>query len=320
MQAPAFWQRGGPLATLLAPLGAGYSLAGRLRRRGVTPARAACPVICVGNLLAGGTGKTPTALALAERLAALGRRPVFLSRGYGGREAGPLLVDPARHDAAAVGDEPLLLAAAWPTVVSRDRVAGARLAAGQGDVIVMDDGFQNPTLAKDFSLLVFDGGQGLGNGRCIPAGPLRESLSEGMARAQATLLIGADDTGLAPRLAGLPLLRAELRPESSDLAGQRLLAFAGIGRPEKFFATLRQAGATLLAAQAFPDHHVFRPAELQALRHRAAAAGARLITTSKDLARLPPAARGDIAALAVRLVFADRDALDRLLQGALARG
>jgi len=320
MQAPGFWRRGGMPAVLLAPAGALYALAGRLSRRLARPARAACPVICVGNLLAGGTGKTPAALALAERLGALGRRPVFLTRGYGGVARGPLLVDPARHGAREVGDEPLLLAAAAPTVVARDRAAGAVLAAAQGDVIVMDDGFQNPRLAKDLSLLVFDGGVGLGNGRCIPAGPLREGLAAGLARADACLLIGEDATGLAPRLAGRPLLRAGLEPLDRALAGRRVLAFAGIGRPEKFFATLRALGAELAACRGFPDHHVYRPAELAALRAEAAAAGARLVTTEKDLARLPPAERRDVTALAVRLVFADRDALDRLLQGALARG
>jgi tetraacyldisaccharide 4'-kinase len=320
MQAPAFWQQGGPLAALLAPAGHLYALAGRLRRALTRPARTACPVICVGNLTAGGSGKTPTALALAERLAALGRRPVFLTRGYGGLERGPLLVDPAGHDAAAVGDEPLLLAALAPTVVARDRAAGARLAATLGDVIVMDDGFQNPRLAKDLSLLVFDGGAGLGNGRCIPAGPLREGLAEGLARAQACVLIGKDATGLAGRLGALPLLRASLEPEARNLAGRPVLAFAGIGRPEKFFATLRGLGAELVAARGFPDHHAYRPAELAALRAEAAAAGAALVTTSKDLARLPADERRDVTALAVRLVFADRDALDRLLRGALRRG
>jgi tetraacyldisaccharide 4'-kinase len=320
MQAPAFWRQGGPLAALLAPAGRLYALAGRLRRALVRPARAACPVICVGNLTAGGSGKTPTALALAERLVALGRRPVFLTRGYGGRERGPLRVDPARHDALAVGDEPLLLAARAPTVVARDRAAGARLAATLGDVIVMDDGFQNPGLAKDLALLVFDGGAGLGNGRCIPAGPLREGLAEGLARAQGCVLIGADATGLAARLSALPLLRASLEPAARDLAGRRVLAFAGIGRPEKLFATLRDLGAELVATRGFPDHHPYGAAELAALRAEAAAAGAVLVTTAKDLARLPPAERQGVTALAVRLVFADRDALDRLLRGALRRG
>lgn len=319
MRAPRFWQAGGPLAALLSPLGQLYAVLGRRRRR-AAPWRAPCPVICVGNLSAGGSGKTPTALALAERLTALGRRPVFLTRGYGGRERGPLLVEPGRHDAAAVGDEPLLLAAAAPTVVARDRAAGAALAARQGDVIVMDDGFQNPALHKDLSLLVFDGGQGIGNGRCLPAGPLREGLAEGLARADACLLIGQDATGLAPLLAGRPLLRASLDPQGSELKGQRVLAFAGIGRPEKFFESLRALGAELAGTRGFGDHHRYRAAEIAALRAEAARAGARLVTTAKDLARLPPDLRQGIAVLAVRLVFADRDALDALLKGVLTRG
>ena len=319
MRAPGFWRRRGGLALLLAPLGGLYALGGALRRRLRRPVRAACPVICVGNLSAGGSGKTPTALALAERLAELGRRPVFLSRGYGGEARGPLRVEPGRHAATTVGDEPLLLAAAAPTVVARDRAAGAALAATMGDVIVMDDGFQNPGLAKDLALLVFDGGQGLGNGRCLPAGPLREGLAAGLARADACVLVGPDATGLAPRLAGRPLLRARVEPLAPPPDGP-LLAFAGIGRPEKFFESLRQAGARLAGTRAFPDHHAYRTEELAALRAAAAAAGAGLITTAKDLARLPPQARAGIAALAVRLVFEDRDALDLLLRSALARG
>ncbi len=320
MRAPRFWQTGGPLAALLSPLGQVYAALGRRRRRVATPWRAPCPVICVGNLLAGGTGKTPTALALAQGLRLLGRRPVFLTRGYGGREHGPLLVDPARYDAGDVGDEPLLLAASAPTVVARDRAAGAALATTQGDVIVMDDGFQNPALVKDLSLLVFDGGQGIGNGRCLPAGPLRETLAEGLPRADACLLIGEDATGLAPLLAGRPLLRARLEPRESNLAGQRVLAFAGIGRPEKFFESLRDLGADLVETRGFGDHHPYRPAEIEALRARAAILDARLVTTAKDLVRLPPALRTGVEVLTVGLVFADSEALDALLKGVLSRG
>ncbi len=322
MQAPGFWQRddwlGRALSGCLAPAAWLYGTLAARRQRRARPARLALPLVCLGNLVSGGAGKTPAALAVARRLIERGHRPVFLTRGYGGREAGPLLVDPARHDAAAVGDEPLLLARLAPVVVARDRVAGAATALAAGaDVVVMDDGYQNPSLAKDLSILVFDGAQGLGNGRVLPAGPLRERPAEGLARADAILVIGARGPNLADRLLALggprPLLSAELVASGPLPAGRRLLAFAGIGRPQKFFDTLRAAGAQLAATRAFPDHHPYRPAELAALRAEAQRLGAALITTEKDLMRLPPAARSDIEALAVTLAFDDREALDRLL-------
>lgn len=314
MRAPDFWREEAWPARLLGPLGRLYGVAGSLRRRLTRSTRAGLPVVCVGNLVAGGAGKTPTALALAERLRARGARPFFLSRGYGGSFAGPLLVDPAQQSAAQVGDEPLLLAHAGPTLVARDRVAGAAAAVAAGaDLLVLDDGFQNPRLVKDFSLLVVDGPQGLGNGRLLPAGPLRESLESGLARADAVVLVGEAEEALRQRLTARPLLAATLVPAANDLAGRAVVAFAGIGRPEKFFATLRQQGARLLAAEGFPDHHAYRPRELARLRDRARAGGARLVTTEKDLVRLPPEQRQGIEALAVRLEFADSEALERLL-------
>ena len=321
MRPPEFWRRDGGTARLLAPLGQAFALGARLRRRLTHAATAALPVVCVGNLVSGGAGKTPTALAVAERLAELGRRPAFLTRGYGGREAGPLLVDPARHDAEAVGDEALLLVRRHPTVVARHRPAGAALAAAAGaDVVVMDDGFQNPTLAKTLSLLVIDAQQGLGNGRVLPAGPLREPAAEGLSRAQAVVLIGEPSPALAAALAGPTLLHAAREPESDSLAGRRVLAFAGIGRPEKFFATLAGLGAALVACRSFADHHRYRADELRDLRQGAAAAGAALVTTEKDLVRLAESERRGIEALPVRLRFADPARVDALLREALARG
>ena len=320
MRPPEFWRRDGGTARLLAPLGQAYALGARLRRRFTRAATAALPVICIGNLVSGGAGKTPTAIAVAERLAALGRRPVFLTRGYGGREAGPLLVDPARHDAEAVGDEALLLARRHPTVLAHGRPAGAALAAQAGDVVVMDDGFQNPTIEKTLSLLVIDAQQGLGNGRVLPAGPLRESAADGLARAQAVVLIGEPAPALSAVLAAVPVLRATIAADGARLTGQRLLAFAGIGRPEKFFTTLAAQGAELVACRSFPDHHRYRAGELQALRQAAAAAKATLITTEKDLVRLDDAERRDIAALPVRLILAEPARLDALLRQALVHG
>ncbi|WP_246161472.1 tetraacyldisaccharide 4'-kinase [Segnochrobactrum spirostomi] len=256
-------------------------------------ARAAVPVVCIGNFVAGGAGKTPTALLIAGIARELGRRPVFLSRGYGGREAGPLAVDPARHDAADVGDEPLLLAAAAPTVVSRDRPAGAVLASTLGDLIVMDDGFQNPSLAKDLSIVVVDGGFGIGNGRCIPAGPLRAPLPVQLDRADAVLVIGDPAPALAHLDAALtahrtPRFAGHLVPrDPAHLAGRRVVAFAGIGRPEKFFDSVRKTGAIIAATRPFPDHHAFTEKDAADLLSLCASEAAVPLTTAKDGARLP---------------------------------
>jgi tetraacyldisaccharide 4'-kinase len=279
--------------------------------------RAPVPVLCCGNAGVGGAGKTTLALDLLRRLQDRGGRPHALLRGYGGRERGPLLVRPDLHDAARVGDEALLLAELAPTWVSADRAAGARAAAEQGaDAIVMDDGLQNPGLIKDCSLLVIDGGFGFGNGHLLPAGPLRESVAAAAARCAAAILIGADLQGAAAQLPpGLPVLQAELVPELGRLdLGRRYLAFAGIGRPEKFFAGLRAAGVSLAGARAFADHHPYAADELAGLAAEAEAAGALLLTTPKDMARLPAAQRRGIVVAGVRLAWSDETAIDSLLE------
>ena len=318
MRAPEFWERRGIRALLLAPLGQLYGLAAWLRRALVRPTRAGVPVVCVGALTVGGAGKTPTAIAVVERLIALGRRPHIVTRGYKGTLRGPVRVELAQHGAGDVGDEALLLAAAAPTWVARDRVAGAPAAKAAGaDIVVLDDGFQNPSLAKDLSLLVIDAGQGLGNGRLLPAGPLRESAAGGLARAQGVVLIGNDRTGIAARIPRqLPLLRARLVPDPGDaaaLGGQRTLAFAGIGRPAKFFDSLEEIGAKVISRNPFPDHHPYRASEIDALLAEAAKRGALPATTAKDAARLPAAARAKVGVLRVTLEFDRVDELDRLL-------
>ena len=316
MREPVFWRRGGNPwpARLLAPAGALYGWATQLRCRWHRPYRASVPVIVAGGLTLGGAGKTPLALALAERLAAL--NPHFLSRGYGGREAGPLRVDPTRHGAADVGDEPLLLAARAPAWIARDRAAGARTAvAGGAGLIILDDGFQNPFLAKDIALLAIDGESGLGNGHVFPAGPLREPVSAALARAQGVVLIGEDRAGIAALIGGrCPILRARLAPSApAAFSGKRVYAFAGIGKPEKFFASLESAGALLAGKSTFPDHHSFSEAEITELLATAAAAKALPVTTAKDRLRLPAALRERVDAFEVRLVFNDPAALDALL-------
>jgi tetraacyldisaccharide 4'-kinase len=296
MREPAFWWREAGLAAgLLAPLAKVYgaAAAARLRNRG---ARAGVPVVCIGNFTVGGAGKTPAALAVAAMFTAAGERPVFLSRGYGGALTG-VRVDPSRHRAADVGDEPLLLARAAPVVVARDRVAGADLAVATGaSVIVMDDGFQNPSLAKDFSLLVVDARRGIGNGRVIPAGPLRAPLAAQLARSDALLVIGtgvaATDVVKDARGHDIPVFAARLQPDAGFVAarrGGRVLAFAGIGDPQKFFVTLAEAGIAIGATRSFPDHHRYTRAEAQALCDQAERASLALVTTEKDLARI----RGD---------------------------
>ena len=327
MRAPDFWADDGALATLLAPLGTGYDLAGRLRRALAHPASVGIPVVCVGNLVAGGAGKTPVAIALIEALGARGCKVQCLTRGYGGRVSGPHRVDPARDTAARVGDEALLLARAAPTWVARDRAAGARAAATAGaEVIVMDDGFQNPSLAKDLSLVVIDGAYGFGNGRVMPAGPLRETVPGGLARAEAVVVLGPERRDLGARLDARPdggpaLLTARLapRPGSERLAGRMVLAFAGIGRPEKFFATLADLGAKVVETRTFPDHHAYAPAEIESLRARAAALDACAVTTEKDAVRLSSELREGIEVLAVAVEWREPEALDALLDRVCAR-
>jgi tetraacyldisaccharide 4'-kinase len=312
MQPPEFWASDAWPARLLEPAGRLYGLAGRLRRRLTTPFRAAVPVVCVGNLTAGGTGKTPIAIELARQLQSAGANPHLLSRGYRGDLVGPVRVDPARHDAAAVGDEPLLLAEVAPTWVSRDRAAGAQAATAAGArAIVMDDGFQNPGLVQDVALLVVDGEVGFGNQRLLPAGPLRERVEPALARADAVVIVGPDRHGLRTGLpTSGPVLAASLVAEGgAALRGRRVVAFAGIGRPAKFFASLREVGAEVLEQQAFADHHRYMPAELDRLRERAGRFGAALVTTAKDRVRLPEPLRDHVLVLRVRARFEEPDAL-----------
>ena len=314
------------MPALLSPFALAYAGASGIRRHLARPWRAAVPVVCVGNLIAGGAGKTPTVLALGEWLTANGLRVHYISRGYGGAIRRLTRVDPATHDAHAVGDEALLLAASATTWIARHRPSAARAAAAAGaDIVVMDDGHQNPTLHKDLSLVVVDAGFPLGNGHVIPAGPLRERPREGLARADAVVIIddpggGSGEHGLGPTLA-VPVLRARLvpGPEAARLAGADVVAFAGIARPGKFFDTLRANGCRLIAAHGFADHHVFDPDEIMLLAEQANAAGARLVTTAKDAVRLPFAARPMVDVVTVRLEFEHADALERLLGPVIGR-
>lgn len=321
MRAPEFWTTGkGPWPQLLAPAGWVYGALGTLERSLVPPLRARIRVICVGNLTAGGTGKTPVAIAIARLLARTGETAAFIAHGYRSTASGPVKVDPFRHEAAWVGDEALLLAAVAPTWVAQNRraaIAGP-VATGIGTAI-LDDGHQDPSLVKNLSLVVVDGEVGFGNRRCIPAGPLREPVRTGLARADATIVMGADRAGVAGTVEalapGLPVLFARLAPSAAaaGLEGRRVFAFAGIGRPAKFRATLEEIGADIQGFRAFPDHHPYGAEEVAVLIGEAMAADALPVTTAKDRVRLPPSARERVTAVEVEAVFEDEARLMALI-------
>lgn len=295
-QAPDFWWRGfswQALVLFLPSLIYGRIAGQRMLQN--PQGRASVPVICIGNFVVGGTGKTPFSLRLAERLKAEGYKPAFLLRGYGGTEEGPLVVDAFEHDAATVGDEALLLARQAPTVIAADRVAGARLIGELDvDIILMDDGFQNPSLHKDLSIVLVDAETGLGNERCLPAGPLRAPMTAQILKTDVLVVVGEGEAArqavhLASRR-GLPICTAVLEADDTELLREvSLLAYAGIGRPRKFFATLQKLGLKVAETRAFADHHGFSEKEAQALLTKAEAEGFQLVTTSKDMVRLKTA-------------------------------
>jgi len=332
MREPAFWHTPNSwMSHLLRPLGALYGAvaAQRLQRKGL---HAGIPVFCVGNYHVGGAGKTPTVLALAKILRELGETPIVLSRGYGGRLRGPVMVDPAHHGAVDIGDEPLMLAGHVPVVVSRERADGVALAKSQrASVILMDDGFQNPSIEKHASLIVIDSDRGLGNGLVFPAGPLRAPLQPQLARTDALIVVGEGAAAgtVAAEIAArqAPVFSTHLAPDAAALAslnGKRVFAFAGIGDPGRFFRTLRAARIEVVRERAFADHHPFAADEIESLLSDAGRDGLTLVTTEKDFARLHGAAKTptqlhDIVPFKVTLEFAEESRLRTFLADRLFR-
>jgi len=301
--APDFWYAGRhPLAYVLLPLSWIWRFAAYLRAALTKPYTSGVKVICVGNIAVGGTGKTPACIALATRFQ--DKKIAFLTRGYGGRQRNPVVI---RHatDAAQYGDEAVLLSRHAPVIVAANRARGLKVAEQQGfDIVIADDGFQNPSFTKDISVLVINGATGLGNGFVMPAGPLRETPASAAARAGAVLIVGPDATHVSDAFPGLPILNAHfsLLPGAPDVSVP-YVAFAGIGQPQKFFNTLGDAGYVIAETVSFPDHHAYTGADLDRLQRLAARHNARLITTEKDYVRLLPAANVNIATLPVALAI-----------------
>ncbi len=326
MKPPLFWHRPparpGPVSAALLPLAVLWTAAARRRLSGGARVRIGVPVVCIGNATLGGTGKTPTVIEVVRLFREVGTDSHVLSKGYGGSLRGPERVQESAHAADEVGDEPLLHAAFAPTWVAKDRLAGARavVAAGAGS-IVMDDGFQNPALRTDLSVMVVDAGAGFGNGRVFPAGPLREPVADALGRADFVLSVGSDGEHrrlLAdwPVLATATILRGSLEPLGTgmDWSGQRVFAFAGIGRPARFFATLRAVGADVAGVRSFADHGSYSDAVLARLETEAARLDAQLVTTEKDAVRLPARFRQRVLTLPVRMVFLDDQPLRAALE------
>lgn len=335
---PAFWYSSNKFLKILAPLGVPYWLAGWLRQKLIHPQKVSVPVICVGNVVAGGAGKTPVVQSLISMLKAKGIQAHVISEGYGGRIKKPTRVDPKIHTFEDVGDEALLLSQSAPVWIGKSRVKAAMQAVAAGaQTLILDDGFQDPSLYKDFSIIVIDGEVGFGNGMLIPAGPLREPVSRAIERTNAVVLIENDKGqrgnlwSLATKIIrcvkgdglhgkgeqtdrrDLPIWHAEIVPDAANLQGKKAVAFAGIGRPEKFFSTCRSLGAELIETKAFPDHHAYTQKELDDLVSLAEVNSAILLTTSKDAVRLPEALKAKITVVSINLKWTNVPELNNAL-------
>lgn len=321
MPPPEFWNSKDGIARVLEPLGRIYGAVTTARAGNSSAARANIPVISVGGLTVGGAGKTPVTLSLTERLQDRGQKTAVVLRGYGGSLKGPVRVNADHHTSADVGDEALLHVVQGPTWVARKRIEGVTAAAAEGaTVALLDDGHQHPGLHKDLRIVVIDGSNPWGNGYIFPAGPLRERINDGLARADAVVLMGDDRHGLGPQLPPhIPQLKASLVPDplALSLRGQNVVAFAGIGNPEKFIATLQEIGARIVAWHAFEDHQTFGAADIQPLLDEAFAMGALPVTTAKDAVRLSPDQRQQVNVVSVAALWKDDAAVDAVLSRAI---
>ena len=313
MKTPAFWKTKNLIAKSLLPFGIIYSAATGLRLKMKSAQKIGLPVLCVGNLTAGGTGKTPVAIALASLLKNCGYNPAFVSRGYGGRLSN-ILVDPHVHTAKEVGDEPLILAREAPVSINADRYLAALNAQKNGaNLIIMDDGFQNPGLYKNISFLVFDGGYGLGNGYPLPAGPLRENFAQGIKRASAAIIIGKDRYDIASLCKNLPIFSGKIVSQLPKLSTRQVIAFAGIGRPQKFYDSLAEHNVKIVDTIDFPDHHFYTNAELRNMVEQAETSGAELITTSKDFVKIPPELQYRFKVLDIKIKWDNEKSLEQFI-------
>lgn len=313
MRAPQFWYKKNWQSILLYPLGCLYAGITALRLKTHQPLKVSVPVICIGNLTAGGSGKTPTAISIAAILKKFGKNPFFVSRGYGGTLS-DTVVDINVNSATEVGDEPLLLAKQAPVVINHKRDQAALRAISEGaDIIIMDDGFQNPSLHKDKSLLVIDGAVGMGNELPIPAGPMREFFSSGLKRAQGIIILGDDKYNIADRVQDLPIFRGHVSPQKINSTERQVIAFAGIGRPEKFYQSLQDCGLTIIKTISFPDHHFYQNDELENIISAAEQANADIYTTAKDMVKIPYKLQKHFKVLEICIEWEDEKALTDFL-------
>lgn len=308
MKTPKYWQSNNLISFLLTPVGFIYGVATAMRLKCKKGYKASIPVICVGNITAGGVGKTPVSMALAELLKSQGKNPFFISRGYGGSLSG-VLINPQKHTPQEVGDEPLMLAAIAPTVICHDRSIAAKIAEENGaDVLIMDDGFQNPTLKKDISFLVFNGEIGIGNGKIIPAGPMREKPENGLKRSDAVIFVGEDKFGLLEKI-NKPVFKVKIKEERPKHTNQKVLAFAGIGYPQKFYRSLEKCGLSVVKSYDFPDHHFYRKDELKDIIKKAAKKKLPIYTTLKDFIKIDPKMRSNFNVLNIKAEFENKSSL-----------
>ena len=316
LKTPKFWSGINWQSILLFPLSFIWRFGNYLRKKNTQPEKMNIPIICVGNLTVGGSGKTPVVITLCRFLSGIGKSPSVLTRGFGGNKKGPIFVDRTLHQSSDVGDEPLMMAHSIEVCVSRERPLGAYhiIANKQADCIVMDDGLQNPTIKKDLKLAVFDGKFGIGNGLLLPAGPMREKLVDGLRNVDIVIFNGEDETELTRKIPpNIPVFTGELRPDDEiidTMKNRRVFGFAGIGNPSRFFKTLNDIGADIVGEAHFADHHPYTNADMIQLYEEANQAGSELVTTQKDWMRLPTEWRDRVLTIPVRIHFSATDSIE----------